>query len=291
MERNSILLATKMLKVSTQNFENIEEKKIILKGVNFKLSQGEIQIIMGPNGSGKSTFAKIFAGHPSYKFFHGSAWLNSQVLMNCLPETRSRLGLFLGFQYPIEISGVSNQDFMKLAYHLRYNQKEPGEFYSSRFLKRLLKYVKILEMTPSFLPRSLNRGFSGGEKKKNEILQMAILDSNIGILDEIDSGLDVDALKILAKTLLLSQIDSHLLNFHLLSKKSLILITHYQRLVDYICPDLVQIMKDGRIVCNGTSEIGLLLDQKGYDWLAKSSLGLNLEHQFNTQKIYLNSLI
>lgn len=289
MELNPVLLSTKMLKISTQNLENQNEKKLILKGVNFRILEGEIQIIMGPNGSGKSTFAKAFAGHPSYNISHGSAWLKSYPLKDCLPETRSRLGLFLGFQYPIEISGVSNQDFLKLAYHLRYIQNEPDSFYSTRFLKRLFKYVKILEMNPSFLPRSLNRGFSGGEKKKNEILQLTVLDSNIGILDEIDSGLDVDALKILAKTLLISQIESHLVNFYLLSKKSLILITHYQRLVEYICPDFVQIMKDGKIVCNGTSDVGVLLDQKGYDWLTKSSLGIGLEHQFNLKKLNLTS--
>lgn len=285
MESNSVLLATRMLKISTQNLENPNEKKLILKGVNFQLLEGEIQIVMGPNGSGKSTFAKAFAGHPSYTISHGSAWLRNYPLLDCLPETRSRLGLFLGFQYPIEISGVSNQDFMKLAYHLRYLQSDPEAFYSNRFLKRLFKYVKILQMNPSFLPRSLNRGFSGGEKKKNEILQLAVLNSNIGILDEIDSGLDVDALKILAKTLLISQIESNLENFHLLSKKSLILITHYQRLVEYICPDFVQIMKEGKIVCNGSSDVGVLLDQKGYDWLSKSSLGLGLEQAFNLQKL------
>jgi Fe-S cluster assembly ATP-binding protein len=275
------LIATTNVQEGKRNLSNI------LNGVNLNINKGEIQIIMGSNGSGKSTLAKVLAGHPAYNLVHGSVDFRNKKLIKCLPETRARLGLFLGFQYPIEVGGVTNQDFLRLAYHSRYKKKQELLNASFRFANRLLNFVKILDMDPGFLPRPLNQGFSGGEKKKNEILQMAIVDGDLAILDEIDSGLDVDALKTLSKTILIYQLDSLFSNKYLQSSKSLILITHYRRLLEYIRPDQIQIMKQGRIVCNGTYDLGLIVDRKGYDWLSSTVSGSSLIEKINLQKIKL----
>lgn len=282
-----MMLGIKNLIATTNTQEGKRNLSNILNGVNLNVNKGEIQIIMGSNGSGKSTLAKVLAGHPAYNLIHGTVNFRTKKLIKCLPETRARLGLFLGFQYPIEVGGVTNQDFLRLAYHSRYKKKQELLNASFRFANRLLNFVKILDMDPSFLPRPLNQGFSGGEKKKNEILQMAIVDGDLAILDEIDSGLDVDALKTLSKTILIYQLDSLFTNKYLQSSKSLILITHYRRLLEYIRPDQIQIMKQGRIVCNGNYDLGLIVDRKGYDWLSSTVNGSSLIEQINLSKIKL----
>lgn len=281
------MLGIKNLIATTTIQEGKRNPSNILNGVNLNVNKGEIQIIMGSNGSGKSTLAKVLAGHPAYNLTHGSISFRKHKLIKCLPETRARLGLFLGFQYPIEVGGVTNQDFLRLAYHSRYKKNQDMLNASFRFANRLLNFVKILDMNSSFLPRPLNQGFSGGEKKKNEILQMAITDCELAILDEIDSGLDVDALKTLSKTILIYQLDSLFNNKFLQSSKSLILITHYRRLLEYIRPDKIQIMKNGRIVCYGTYDLGLIVDRKGYDWLSSTVNGGSLIEQFNLNKLRL----
>lgn len=285
MRTNSLMLELKNVKAIISNQEIKRQNPFLLNGVNLKLRKGEIQIIMGSNGSGKSTLAKVLAGHPAYQLMHGSTDFRKINLTKCLPETRARLGLFLGFQYPIEVGGVSNQDFLRLAYHSRYSKKQNLFNASLRFANRLINYVKILEMDNNFLPRPLNQGFSGGEKKKNEILQMTTIDCELAILDEIDSGLDVDALKTLSKTIMIYQLESVFNNRYFRSTKSLILITHYRRLLDYIRPNKIQIMKDGRIVCCGGYELGLAVDRKGYDWLFGTGLGSILFQHLNKLKL------
>lgn len=281
------MLEIKNLTANTSAQEGKKHSTLILRGVNLNVRKGEIQIVMGSNGSGKSTLAKLLAGHPAYNMIHGSIQFRNEKLINCLPETRARLGLFLGFQYPIEVGGVSNQDFLRLAYHSRYKKKEDVFNTSLRFANRILNYVKILDMNSSFLPRPLNQGFSGGEKKKNEILQMAITGCELAVLDEIDSGLDVDALKTLSKTILIYQLDSLFTTQFLQTTKSLILITHYRRLLEYIRPDKIQVMKEGKIVCNGDYNLGVIVDRKGYDWLSTTGLGSCLIEDLNKIKFQL----
>jgi Fe-S cluster assembly ATP-binding protein len=287
MNKNLLMLGIKNLRATLSSQEVKRQNPFVLNGVNLHVNKGEIQIIMGSNGSGKSTLAKVLAGHPSYKLTHGSTKFRDYNLSLCLPETRARLGLFLGFQYPIEVGGVTNQDFLRLAYHLRYAKNENLFGASLRFANRLLNYVKILDMNNNFLPRPLNQGFSGGEKKKNEILQMTITDCELAILDEIDSGLDVDALKTLSKTIGIYHLESLFTNRFFQANKSLILITHYRRLLDYIRPDKIQIMKEGRIVCKGNYDLGLVVDRKGYDWLCGPGLGSILFETLNKKKLQI----
>lgn len=283
--KNYPVFGIKNLVATSESQQQSKNLLLILKGTNFILGSGEIQIIMGPNGSGKSTFAKVIAGHPAYDFIHGSVRFRNKNLLDCLPETRARLGLFLAFQYPIEVSGVSNQDFLRLAYASRYAKKKEGLGVDYRFANKILDYIKILEMNPSFLPRPLNQGFSGGEKKKNEILQMSITDCQLSILDEIDSGLDVDALKALSKTILIYFLNDLFINQYLLTTKSLLLITHYRRLLEYIQPNKIQIMRNGKIACSGDYKLGLTVDRKGYDWLLGVGLGSYLKFSANKCKI------
>lgn len=287
MKQSSLMLGIKNLRATTSTQENKRTLPLILNGVNLSIRPGQIQIVMGSNGSGKSTLAKVLAGHPGYTMTHGSIKFRNTKLNQCLPETRARLGLFLGFQYPIEVGGVTNQDFLRLAYHSRYQKKQDLLNASFRFANRILNYVKILDMNPAFLPRPLNQGFSGGEKKKNEILQMAITDCELAILDEIDSGLDVDALKTLSKTILIYQLESVFNNKYLQQTKSLILITHYRRLLEYIRPDKIQVMKEGRIVCNGNYQLGVVVDRKGYDWLSSTGIESSLLEKLNRKKLSL----
>lgn len=283
--KNAPLFAVKNLVATSESEQQSKNLLLILKGSNLTLGLGEIQIIMGPNGSGKSTFAKVVAGHPAYNFIHGSVRFRSKRLLECLPETRARLGLFLAFQYPIEVSGVSNQDFLRLAYYSRYFRKKDGLNTDYVFANKILDYIKILEMNPSFLPRPLNQGFSGGEKKKNEILQMSITNCQLSILDEIDSGLDVDALKALSKTILIYFLNDLFSNSCFLATKSLLLITHYRRLLEYIQPNKIQIMRNGKIACSGNYKLGLIVDRKGYDWLLGVGLGSYLKFSANKYKI------
>jgi len=236
----------------------------ILKGINLKVNQGEVHAIMGPNGSGKSTLAKVLSGHPQYQVTRGEVIYEGKNLLEMTPDERAREGVFMAFQYPIEIPGVSNAQFLRLAYnekqkHLGAEELDPLEF------KDLLKEkAAIVEMDASFMTRSVNEGFSGGEKKRNEILQMAVLDPKLSVLDETDSGLDIDALRIVAEGV--NKLHD--------PEKAVIVVTHYQRLLNYIIPDFVHVLSGGRIVKEGGKELALELEEKGYDWL-RNGVGKN----------------
>jgi Fe-S cluster assembly ATP-binding protein len=231
--------------------------KEILKGINLTVKKGEIHAIMGPNGSGKSTLAKVLAGHPAYEVTQGEVIYEGKNLLEMSTDQRAREGVFMAFQYPIEVPGVSNAQFLRLAYnekrkHLGEEELDPLEF------KDLLKErAKVVEMDASFMTRSVNEGFSGGEKKRNEILQMAVLQPKLAVLDETDSGLDIDALRIVAGGV--NQLHN--------SENAVILVTHYQRLLNYIVPHFVHVLAQGRIAKEGGKELALELEQKGYDWL------------------------
>jgi Fe-S cluster assembly ATP-binding protein len=250
MNLNFPLLEIKNLKVSINENE-------ILKNLNLKINKGEIHAIMGPNGSGKSTFSKVIAGHPSYSILNGDIIFKGLSILELNPEERSHLGIFLAFQYPIEIPGVSNEDFLRLAYNSKQKFFNKPEVDPIEFLQIINEKLKLVNMSPLFLSRNVNEGFSGGEKKRNEILQMILLDAELSILDETDSGLDIDALKI---------ISSGINNF-MNADKSIILITHYQRLLDYINPTYVHVMQDGKIIKTGSAELAKELENKGYEWL------------------------
>lgn len=229
----------------------------ILKGVNLEVRSGEIHAIMGPNGSGKSTFSKVLAGHPAYEVTGGEIIFQGQNLLELEPEERARSGVFLAFQYPLEIPGVSNLDFLRVAYNSRLKAQGLEEIDAFDFDDLIEEKLEVVKMNAAFLNRSLNEGFSGGEKKRNEILQMALLEPKLAILDETDSGLDIDALRIVANGV------NQLAN----PENSTILITHYQRLLDYIVPDFVHVMANGRILTSGGKELALELESRGYDWV------------------------
>lgn len=233
--------------------------KEILKGIDLEVKEGEVHAIMGPNGSGKSTLSSVLAGRDTFEVTSGSIEFNGKDIIGMTPEQRSVEGLFLGFQYPIEIPGVTNVNFMRTALneHRKYKGLEPLN--AAEFLKLMRQKMEIVEMNPSFSSRGVNVGFSGGEKKRNEIFQMAMLEPKLAILDETDSGLDVDALRIVATGVnKLKRPDT-----------STIVITHYQRLLDYIVPDIVHILYNGRIIHTAGKELALEVEQKGYDWLIK----------------------
>lgn len=236
-----------------QELVAVIDGRTLLKGVNLRIGAGEVHAIMGPNGAGKSTLAKVLAGHPDYETT-GKALLNGQDVLEMDPEERAHLGLFMGFQYPVEIPGIANSQFLLAAYNAA--KKARGETLMSEetFQKLLEEKMQLLEMKPDFGTRSVNEGFSGGEKKRNEILQMAVLEPKLAILDETDSGLDIDALKSVA----------HGVNTLRRSDNALLLITHYQRLLDYIRPDFVHILVDGRIAMSGGPELALQLEREGY---------------------------
>ena len=236
---------------------NIEDTEI-LKGLNLTVKQGEIHAIMGLNGSGKSTFAKVLAGHPAYRMTRGEILFNGVDITSLAPEERSRAGLFLAFQYPVEIPGVANDQFLRLAYNTVQGQRGKEELDPLEFDDFVREKMKLLDMSPSFLDRSVNEGFSGGEKKRNEILQMALLEPMLAVLDETDSGLDIDALRIVAKGV------NQLAN----QDNAMILVTHYQRLLDYIEPDYVHVMEAGRIIKTSGKELALELEAHGYDWIS-----------------------
>ena len=250
MNLNSPILEIKDLKVSINENE-------ILKNLNLKVNKGEIHAIMGPNGSGKSTFSKVIAGHPAYSVLGGDILFKGSSILDLEPEERSHLGIFLAFQYPIEIPGVSNEDFLRLAYNSKQKFYNKPEVDPIEFLSIINEKLKLVNMSALFLSRNVNEGFSGGEKKRNEILQMILLDSEISILDETDSGLDIDALKIISTGI----------NNFMNENKSIILITHYQRLLDYINPTYVHVMQDGKIIKTGSANLAKELENKGYEWL------------------------
>jgi Fe-S cluster assembly ATP-binding protein len=229
----------------------------ILKGINLSVKKGEIHAIMGPNGSGKSTLAKVLAGHPAYEVTKGEVLYQGQNLLQMPPDQRAREGLFMAFQYPIEVPGVSNAQFLRLAYNERRKHLGEEELDPLEFKDLLKERARVVEMDASFMTRSVNEGFSGGEKKRNEILQMAVLEPKLAILDETDSGLDIDALRIVAKGV--NQLQT--------PENAMIVVTHYQRLLNYIVPDYVHVLANGHIVKEGGKELAVELEQKGYDWL------------------------
>jgi Fe-S cluster assembly ATP-binding protein len=244
------MLSIKDLKAS------VEEKQI-LNGLSLDIKPGEVHAIMGPNGSGKSTLASVLAGREEYEVQGGEVTFNGHDLLEMSPEDRARAGVFLAFQYPVEIPGVSNANFLKTAVNEVRKSKGEEVLDSKQFLKLMQEKMKLVEMDKSMTQRSVNEGFSGGEKKRNEIFQMAMLEPQLAILDETDSGLDIDALRIV----------SNGVNALRDGKRSFVVITHYQRLLDYIVPDFVHVLYKGRIVKSGPKELALELEEKGYDWI------------------------
>lgn len=246
--------------LSIKNLQASVDDKQILKGLNLEVKAGEVHAIMGPNGSGKSTLASVLAGRDAYEVTGGEVTLDGKDLLELSPEDRAREGLFLAFQYPIEIPGVSNINFLKTAVNEIRTYKGLAPMEAKEFLKQVKEKQKLVEFDAKLANRSLNEGFSGGEKKRNEIFQLAMLEPKLSILDETDSGLDIDALRIVANGV-----------NHLRSKdNAFVVITHYQRLLEYIVPDFVHVLYKGRIVKSGTKELALELEEKGYDWLKES---------------------
>jgi Fe-S cluster assembly ATP-binding protein len=232
-------------------------EKEILKGISLTVNAGEVHAVMGPNGSGKSTLAQVLAGHPGYEVTEGEVLYDGRNLLEMDPEVRAQEGIFLAFQYPIEIPGVTNAYFMRSAYNEIRKAKGMEELDPLEFLDLMEEKIKLVDMDPAMMNRSVNSGFSGGEKKRNEILQMAVLDPRLAILDETDSGLDIDALKVVANGV----------NAMRRPDNATIVVTHYQRLLNYIVPDFVHVLANGRIVKSGGKELALELEEKGYDWI------------------------
>jgi len=245
-----VLLEVKGLRTNVAGVE-------ILKGIDLVVRAGEVHAIMGPNGSGKSTFAKALAGHPAYEVTAGTATFEGKNIFEMAPEDRARAGLFLGFQYPVEIPGVANAAFLRLAYNTVQGARGRDELDPLEFDDYVREKMRMLDMDAGFLDRSVNDGFSGGEKKRNEILQMALLEPLLAILDETDSGLDIDALRVVAGGV----------NRLMTRDNAVVLVTHYQRLLNYIVPDFVHVMEGGRIIKTGGKELAVELEARGYDWI------------------------
>jgi Fe-S cluster assembly ATP-binding protein len=243
--------------LSIKNLHASIGDKEILKGINIEVKAGEVHAIMGPNGSGKSTLSAVIAGNENYEVTDGSVFLEGEDLADLAPEERAHKGVFLSFQYPVEIPGVSVTNFMKTAINETRKANGQAEMPANEMLKVIREKSELLEIDRKFLSRSLNEGFSGGEKKRNEIFQMAMLEPKLAILDETDSGLDIDALRIVANGV--NKLKSE--------KNAIIVITHYQRLLDYIVPDFVHVLYNGRIVKSGGKELAYELEEKGYDWI------------------------
>ena len=243
--------------LSIKNLHASVDGKEILKGLNLEVKAGEVHAIMGPNGSGKSTLASVIAGNDSFDVSEGQVILDGEDLAELAPEERAHKGIFLSFQYPVEIPGVSVTNFIRTAINETRKARKQDEMPAKDMLKLIREKSELLEIDRKFLSRSLNQGFSGGEKKRNEIFQMAMLEPKVAILDETDSGLDIDALRIVANGVNKLKSD----------KNAVILITHYQRLLDYIVPDFVHVLLDGKIVKSGGKELAHELEEKGYDWI------------------------
>jgi len=245
-----------------KNLQARVEGKAILKGIDLSINAGEVHAIMGPNGSGKSTLAQVLAGREGYDITDGSVAYNGEDLLDLGPEERVREGFFLAFQYPVEIPGVNTTYFLRAAVNALRDHRGEAELSAVDFLKLMRKKIQLLELDESLLKRSVNEGFSGGEKKRAEILQMALLDPKFAVLDETDSGLDIDALKVVAGGVNhLKRVDN-----------AQLVITHYQRLLDYIVPDYVHVLVDGRIVKSGPKELALELEERGYDWIIEEQV-------------------
>ena len=250
MNTKNLVLEIKDLKASVNNVN-------ILNNLSLKIEKGEIHAIMGPNGSGKSTLSKVVAGHPSYRVESGNICFLDTNINDLEPEERAHLGIFLAFQYPVEIPGVTNDEFLLLAYNSKRIAQGKEEIDMLKMYEIMVNKLKIIDMSENFLTRNVNEGFSGGEKKRNEILQMLLLNPKLAILDETDSGLDIDALKII----------SYGINKFASESNAIILITHYQRLLDYIKPNYIHVMENGKIIKTGGPELAKALELKGYDWL------------------------
>jgi Fe-S cluster assembly ATP-binding protein len=245
-----------------ENLHVLVEGKHIIKGLNLKVQPGEIHAIMGPNGAGKSTLAKVLAGHPLYEVVEGNILFKGKNLLELEVEERVHLGMFVGFQYPVEIAGCSNLEFLLAMKNAQLKSLGEKSLSQQEFRDFLVEKLELMNMKEAFLSRDINTGFSGGEKKRNEILQMAVLDPDLAILDETDSGLDIDAMKIVAEGI----------KKQLHAGKSLILITHYQRLLDYIQPDFVHVVIEGEIVKTAGASLAHSLEEKGYDWLQQEKI-------------------
>jgi Fe-S cluster assembly ATP-binding protein len=247
--------------LTVKNLRVRAEGKEILKGLDLDVNVGEVHAIMGPNGSGKSTLARALSGHPAYEVTNGTVTYKGQDLLAKSPEERACEGVFMAFQYPVEIPGINNTYFLKAAYNAIHRHRGEPELDAVEFMQLARAKAKMLELDPTMLSRSVNEGFSGGEKKRNEIFQMAVLEPTLAILDETDSGLDIDALKIVA----------HGVNALRHPNRAIVVVTHYQRLLNYIVPDVVHVLTDGRIVRSGGKELALELEAKGYGWVEKAA--------------------
>lgn len=246
--------------LSIKNLNVAVNSQAILKGIDLEVKAGEVHAIMGPNGSGKSTLSKVLAGHPSYQVTEGEVTYLGEDLLPLSPEERARAGLFMSFQYPLEIPGVTNINFLKASVNAVRKGQNKKTMDAIEFLSYIREKCQLLDMDESFLYRSINEGFSGGEKKRNEIVQMAALEPQLAILDETDSGLDIDALRVISQGV----------NAMRSPERSIILVTHYQRLLDYIQPDFIHVLLNGRIIKSGDKSLALELEEKGYSWLEET---------------------
>lgn len=257
-----------MFEIKNLHVKVEEDGTEILKGVNLKINKGEIHAIMGPNGSGKSTLAKVVAGHEAYEVTEGDILYEGESILELEPDERAHLGIFLAFQYPVEVPGVTNKTLLRESYNTIAREQGREELDPLEFEDYVEERLKIVDMKPEFLERSINAGFSGGEKKRNEIFQMAVLNPRLSFLDETDSGLDIDALKIVAKGI------NHLAS----DDNAVCLVTHYQRILDYVVPDRVHVMLNGKIVKSGDKDLAVKLEDEGYDWLVDlASVSVNGE--------------